>query len=152
MACRGLAQRVLCSSLQCPTRPQQVTLPRRPHFRDTVENTKYLSVDCSRIRGLRNGTCGRRTVTHAAAAAASPTRGWKDDAAWLTLLVTVFIYISGVAMLAPVLPSIIVKLNVGGTVEPAQAMGFIVSIYAAFLYDFRPLSLLLFCAIKSVVV
>jgi hypothetical protein len=39
--------------------------------------------------------------------------GWKGRAAWATLCVTVFIYMSGASMLSPILPSIVLKYGVG---------------------------------------
>lgn len=113
---------------------QRYTVSEHPQTCPTLQCSRFKRAYFSRAH--KSCPRSRRTclVINAQAAASTPSEGWKGEAAWWTLLATVFIYISGLAMLAPVMPSIIVKLNLGSVIEPANAMGLLVSIYAACMY------------------
>lgn len=133
MACRGVGRaRQLCQFASTRRRRQPLTCLPKPWNCPKVTDVQFEAADwpnAPRSRHRSRRTC---PVTNAQAAAADVAgTGWKDEAAIWTLYVTTFIYISGLAMLAPVFPSILHKLNAGGSLEPAKAMGLLVSTYAA---------------------
>lgn len=73
---------------------------------------------------------GKTAACKAALAADHPTQeSAKERLAWVTLCITVFIYMSGITMLSPVLPSIV--LHFGAS---TQVMGAIMSSFAVAMY------------------
>lgn len=82
------------------------------HARHGLIQSRVQSRDSSRCRA-------------AVAVQPEPQETWKDRFAWITLCATVFIYMSGVSMLSPVLPSIV--LHFGAS---TKVMGGIMSSFA----------------------
>jgi hypothetical protein len=135
MACHGLTQRSLCLSSanarHQPTKP--INFSPQPGTCRILHDSHLRRSHCNRAHLLPTARrLSRHFVTTALSAGKTGT-GWKGEVGWVTLCVTCFISYSGLAMLSPILPSIILKLNMGAA-DPAQAMGLVTSVFAASLY------------------
>lgn len=87
----------------------------------------------SGIQGsVRNDARSRRTAACGAALAADQPahESAKERLAWVTLCITVFIYMSGTTMLSPVLPSIVLHFGASTQVMGAIMSSFAVAMYA----------------------
>lgn len=129
----ALAQSLVCRCAKTRQRShgQHTYLPHHLRKYHILQSPQFQPAESHKAHETRQRSRRTCLLAKAAQAAEPASQGWKGEVAWWTLCAIVCIYVSGLGMLAPVLPAIIIKLNAAGSVEPAQAMGVLASTYAA---------------------